>query len=285
LVWRIHLLSQPTYHYAGAVIPSGQTNLFGSRLSKTMAQEPMGGGGKDTNRHMTARKRQTPNEKLSENRAVRSLSPGFLGSPALANMTEEDIEDAIQTYISSRNSRKKRIVSRSKTLEQRKAALISQPQNTEEERKPRDSLFTRDQEALKEAQRLRSERAKNAYAKRLQNQSQTAPAPRKPRKTNLPNSTTPQDALIRIEYDLDQDAFPAVKDMTVIMKPYRLAKRKDLLRRILSDLFELRGKCVPIRLGEPDSDQVFVTQSSISELGDFVIHLLETKKSGSGTGE
>jgi hypothetical protein len=152
LVWRIHLLSQPTYHYAGAVIPSGQTNLFGSRLSKTMAQEPMGGGGKDTNRHMTARKRQTPNEKLSENRAVRSLSPGFLGSPALANMTEEDIEDAIQTYISSRNSRKKRIVSRSKTLEQRKAALVTQPQNTEEERKPRDSLFTRDQEALKEAQ-------------------------------------------------------------------------------------------------------------------------------------
>jgi hypothetical protein len=102
-------------------------------------------------------------------------------------------------------------------------------------------------------------------------------------KTNLPNISTPQDALMRIEYDLDQDAFPAVKDMTVIVKPYRLAKRKDLLRRILSDLFELRGKCVPIRLGEPDSDQVFVTQSSISELGDFVIHELhETKNVGSG---
>jgi hypothetical protein len=249
-----------------------------------MAQEPMGGGGKDTNRHMTARKRQTPNEKLSENRAVRSLSPGFLGSPALANMTEEDIEDAIQTYISSRNSRKKRIVSRSKTLEQRKAALVTQPQNTEEERKPRDSLFTRDQEALKEAQSSVLSGPRTPMPNDCKIKIKAKPLRLESlEKTNLPNISTPQDALMRIEYDLDQDAFPAVKDMTVIVKPYRLAKQKDLLRRILSDMFELRGKCVTIRLGEPDSDQVFVTQSSISELGDFVIHELhETKNVGSG---
>jgi hypothetical protein len=198
-----------------------------------------------------------------------------MGSPELASMTEDDIDHAIKTYV---KARKQRVVSRAKTLEERKSLIATTPKP--EERLPRDSLFQRDQEALKEAKRQRSERAKAAYATRLKNEKIKRKEPaRKSVKAFLPARATPQDALLRIEDDLNRGAFPPVDDMKVIMKPLKLAKRKDLLRKILSDLFDLRGKCVPLDLDDPDCEKEFATQSSISDLGSFVIHLLETRNS------
>jgi hypothetical protein len=231
-------------------------------------------GTKSQETQKTSTKKMTADEKLLENR-VRSLPSDFMGSPQLASLTEDDIENAIQTYV---KAKKKGVVSRAKTLKERKSLLVTTPKP--EERLPRDSLFQKDQEALQEAKRQRSERAKAAYATRLKNEKMKRKAPaRKSRKTFLPARATPQDALLRIEDDLDRGAFPPVDDVKVIMKPLKLAKRKDLLRKILSDLFDLRGKCVPPDLDDPDCEKEFATQSSINDLGSFVIHLLETRNS------
>jgi hypothetical protein len=218
--------------------------------------------------------KKTAEAKVLEHR-VRALPPGFFGSPELASMTEDEIKDAIRSY---NQSGKKRSESRAKTLEQRKVALEKSPNidNKEEQRLVQNSLYSVGEEVLREAKRKRSENAKKAYATRLKNNSKkdTRVPPPKPRKTFLPTSATPQDALLRIEDNLDRGTLPSVDDVAVIMKPLKLAKRRDLLRRILIDVFGLRGKCVPLGGDDPDSPKEFVTQAPIGDLGEFVIHLL-----------
>ena len=212
-------------------------------------------------------------EKILESR-VRALPADFWGSPELAAMTEEEIAIAIETYAKARETRSK---SRIKTLRERKPPTeINIIEEQEQKRLPRDTLFTLDQETLKEKQRQRSERAKKAYEKRLQNKQEKKLPKRTHRRAFIPTRATPQDAIFRIEDDLDRGVFPPVEDVRVIMKPGKLAKRRELLKRILLELFDLCGKCVPMDLENPeDSPKQFVTQCSIRNLGDFVIHLLE----------
>jgi hypothetical protein len=233
--------------------------------------------GGNSNHHLQETiEKKTAEAKVLEHR-VRSLPPGFFGSPELASMTEDEIKDAIRGYT---QSGKKRSTSRAKTLEQRKLAIEKSPNmnndNNEEQRLVQNSLYSVGEEVLREAKRKRSENAKKAYATRLKNNSKkdTRVPPPKPRKTYLPTSATPQDALLRIEDNLDRGTLPSVDDVAVIMKPLKLAKRRDLLRRILIDVFDLRGKCVPLGGDDPDSPNEFVTQAPIGDLGEFVIHLL-----------
>ena len=207
---------------------------------------------------------------------IRALPADFLSSPGLSSMTEDEIEHAIQTYV---NSRKKRVESRKKTLEQRKALLVEPKSN---ERLPRDSLFNMDEAALKEAQRKRSERAKKLYQTRLRNKrDEVAKSTKSAQKTPLPDLATPPDALARVQASLDQGAVPAVEDIRIVMEPSRLPKRKALLRSILSQVFDLRGRCVPTNLDDTDSEKEFVTQSTVGTLGAFVIQLLEERDTSS----
>jgi hypothetical protein len=243
-----------------------------SRAAKKTWQDPEFRKRWQQSRWGGKRSKEEEEERLEENR-VRSLPREFWGSPELAQMTEEEIATAIETYVSARN---KRSTSRKKTLQERKPAM--QLEKTEK-RLPRDSLFTLDQETSKEKQRLRSERAKKAYQNRMRNKQEAPPPKRTHRRAFLPTRATPQDALLRIEDDLDRGVFPLVDDVFVIMKPLKLAKRKDLLKRILLELFDLRGKCVPVNLEECDCEKSFVTQCSIQHLGDFVVHLLQTQES------
>ena len=219
--------------------------------------------------------RTAANEKRAQKRLekrVRAIPRGLLGSPELAAMTEEEIEYAIRTYFTSQAKRDK---SRSKTRAQQKAALNGPSDNNT--RLARDALLKPDSDAMMQARKQRSERAKRAYQTRLQNN----PDPQSPIKPPriVPAGKTPKDAMLRVEASLDQRKAPNAEDIELIMEPAKMIKRKELLLRILRECYNLRGRCVPTT-GRNASDEklVFATQCTQSDLGNFVIRLLRTKQ-------
>jgi hypothetical protein len=109
---------------------------------------------------------------------------------------------------------------------------------------------------------------------RLANQNKDREAPpksirRKPTHDALPTINTPKDVLVRILTQLDSYQLPPIADVALILKPPKLGRRKDVLRRILNEHFDLRGKCVSA--DDPSKELLFATQCSIDELGAFVL--------------
>jgi hypothetical protein len=86
---------------------------------------------------------------------------------------------------------------------------------------------------------------------------------------------SPKEALLRVSADLDLQRLPTIQDVVVMLQPQKLGRRKDLLRRILNEHFDLRGKCVPDNFDEPNGSCHFVTQVPIDHLGKFVIMQME----------
>lgn len=226
----------------------------------------------------TKKATKTPYQKQLEYR-MRALPTGFLGSPELASMTEEDIAEAIRMYFTSKQ---KRVDTRAKTLVEQKAAL--DPLRNEK-KLPRDALLMEDTSALKAAQLKRGERAKKLYETRLKNRRAEEVTKTEKETTDIPreifsSSRDPslKEALLRIASDLDQGELPRIEDIELILRPDKLGTRKDLLRRILNDHFDLRGKCVPVDLDDPESAKIFATKCRVLDLGSFVIHLLRSKE-------
>jgi len=257
---------------------------------------------------------------------ARALPHGFLGSDELVSMTEEEIADAIRARI---ESTRKRVAKRKQTLRGRKEFLatqmkalevksagdedISDPKEEDSKLQnlSRDSLFAPDKKKLEQAKRERSERAKRLYATRLKNQesqngnetntelqltksqslSKMKSSPRKKGPYYPPKQQTPQDAFLRIENDLDRGVTPSVDDVRLILVPGKMKNRKPLLKRILLDEFNLRGKCVPPTTNldgddvydDPnDRDEIeleFAHRCTIERLGLFIIHLLKRDRS------
>jgi hypothetical protein len=56
---------------------------------------------------------------------------------------------------------------------------------------------------------------------------------------------SPLEALLQVERDLDEGFLPNLKHVQALLEPSRLAGRKQVLLRILSECFGLRGKCIP----------------------------------------
>ena len=86
--------------------------------------------------------------------------------------------------------------------------------------------------------------------------------------------TSPMQAILHIDMALDHNLWPSQKHVEMIMKPGRLGRRRETLRRILSECFDLRGKCVPNPNASGDGGEeplMFVTQCGIDELGAFVL--------------
>jgi len=241
------------------------------------------------------RVRQDSPETLEERaleQQVRALPSGFLGSGVLSEMTEAEIQEAIQGYLATRG---KRADSRKKTMNERKAMLDQQMTDamertslpTDQQSLSQDSLFMVDENSLREAQKRRSERAKVLYQKRLQNEktkkAHDSSPPKKPKgdAKYFPSSATPRDSMLRITHDLDMGVLPSLQDVELIMKPGKIAKRRDVLRRILADFFDMRGRCVPVD-GSNDEFQ-FVTSCAIHDLGSFVMDLIRHRTTSSST--
>lgn len=251
----------------------------------------------------------TDRERQAVQRA-RALPSGFLGSDELASMTEEEIAEAIRTRM---RATRRRVASRKETLQRRRDLLAKQIESLEmlseedgdinlvEDGEPRGILFWPTEEALKAAQRKRSERAKKLYATRLENKKReeedhdlspsaslkTKPPVREKGPFFPPKQPTPQDAFLRIENDLDHGTKPSIDDVRLVLKPGKMKNRKLLFSRILQDEFGLTGKCVPLILNEgngtenavnnyDEQELAFVKRCTIERLGNFVVHLLKT---------
>jgi hypothetical protein len=92
--------------------------------------------------------------------------------------------------------------------------------------------------------------------------------------------TSPMQAILHIDMALDHKVMPKSKYVEMILKPGRLGRRREALRRILSECFDLRGKCVPdpkASVGEEDS-LLFATKCGIDELGAFVLDKLKDQE-------
>lgn len=79
---------------------------------------------------------------------------------------------------------------------------------------------------------------------------------------------------------LDHKKLPSSSDVEIMLKPGRLGRRRAVLKRILNDCFDLRGKCVPP--SDDISDEgglLFVTKCTIDELGSFVLAKMSEKVS------
>ena len=83
-------------------------------------------------------------------------------------------------------------------------------------------------------------------------------------------SISPVQALLHIDTALDLNRIPSPIDVEIILKPGRLGRRRDTLRRILSECYDLRGRCVPALAGG-SSEKLFVTKCTIDDLGAFVL--------------
>jgi hypothetical protein len=252
----------------------------------------------ETNRNAIA-----AHQKQLEKR-VRAIPPGLLGSPELAALTESEIAEAIRAYLVFQ---KKYAASWSKTKAQQKAALNPQPDATNQARLSRDKLLKQDESALETARRLRGERAKLYYKTRLQNKAAkeaaittttttasttnlangktTTNEPKLQSGMDVPQGLTGKDALRRIEAHLDQGKIPTTQDIDLLLKPSMLGGRKELLLRILRDVFDLRGKCIPVNLNYPDEQDnlVFATQCTYATLGKFILIKLRQKASNNMT--
>lgn len=207
---------------------------------------------------------------------IRSMPPKMFESEELASLTEEEIEEAIRTYVVS-NRKRSRAHTTDARIEKKKRAEKEEAERREGkgEKAKIDLMFGSD-DAMKEAQKKRSERAAKAYQTRLANQNRNRPATKKTSKRTvptdaLPTGDMPKDAVVRVQAALESNQLPSIADIELILEPPKLGRRKDLLRRILNEHFDLRGKCVPADPSDEDSALLFVTQCSIDQLGSFVL--------------
>lgn len=150
--------------------------------------------------------------------------------------------------------------------------------------------FTPSVNAMAELKKKRSEKARKAFQARLANSkaaSSTANKITLRRNNNLEVGSrrgndsdgflvdqkmiSSVQALLNIDMALDHNKMPSPEDVEIILKPGRLGRRRDTLRRILSECFDLRGKCVPSLAG---GDLLFVTKCTIDDLGAFALSKL-----------
>lgn len=216
-------------------------------------------------------------------------------------MTEREIDKAIRAYRRGRENQSKTRVS---AVAERKRKLLEEElpgekgggEGREVQKIDRDSLYAFDRSKLEERQRRRSAVARKAYETRLRNEADRAAAASSASRSKntrskdgvvtvqkttkrlfLQSSARPQDVMIRIQSVLDRGSLPSADDVRLISEPLRMPKRREVLRRILSDYFDLRGRCVPSSSDPDDSGNamLYATQAPMSDLSLFVIRLLE----------
>jgi len=185
--------------------------------------------------------------------------------PQLADMSPDEIAYAIETY---RTSKLKRIMSYRKTMRERE--LMKEPEELLV-KLDRDSWKKSDEE-LKTLQKKRSRRQTKAYNSRQRERKRrfVFDNHRKPVRV-------PAKALLCIERDLDCGRMPLLEEVKVVLKPSRVARRREVMERIVRDCFGLRGKCIPAS-GNPDKI-LFLTRCSMRELGTFVMEKIHEKLS------
>ena len=255
-----------------------------------------------------------------QEKMMRKIPNDVLESPRFDDMSEDEVAEAIITYLSA-NQRKSdsRKSNKDKRRVEREAFRRWREEVKEEARKSKVSdqnitvtmkdmaqkpsgddplSFSPSVESMKELKAKRSEKSRIAFQTRIANrkQAQSSSSLKKVKLTKMRRNyetysddngeevdyaddrhnddeeISPVQALLHIDFDLDHNRLPNPTDVETVLKPGRLGRRRDTLRRILSECFDLRGKCVPPLHSNGDSDELlFVTNCKIDDLGSFVL--------------
>lgn len=246
---------------------------------------------------------------------VEIIPSELLASSELNELTDDEIEDAIRTYIIANKKKSismKRGYIRKKKLTQVKSKQEETFMVQNHETNPIISSFAVNSDAneheismLLEAKKKRSERAKKAYQTRwnkeklkgsvkpsvdsvgLRNQSRVMSS----LKTKGMSSSL-KEAVDRINASIIWGKYPDTADIKTILRPKRLSGRKDLLLEVLNKSLGLRGRCVPAiddsskenlkifytNATEEDMENCekkFATLCSLPELGMFILYKIE----------
>eukprot|EP00547_Thalassionema_nitzschioides_P002274 CAMPEP_0194218042 /NCGR_PEP_ID=MMETSP0156-20130528/22860_1 /TAXON_ID=33649 /ORGANISM="Thalassionema nitzschioides, Strain L26-B" /LENGTH=313 /DNA_ID=CAMNT_0038947267 /DNA_START=263 /DNA_END=1201 /DNA_ORIENTATION=+ len=225
--------------------------------------------------------KQTPEEKRKEliHSKFGSVPASVWASPEFGDLTDEEIQIAITTYV---NSNKKRSEKLKKSPQERPSLKEELRAEGEDQKLDRDMLFTPSEELLREKQRERYLIGKLRYEKRKGTlkevkQASTEASRLMSKRGRRPTGSSPQDAMARIITDLDAGNQPSRQDVEKLMEPKKLSRRKDILKRILKEHFKLRGKCIP----NSEGGMSFLTNTPVPKLGEFILELLskqETEK-------
>jgi hypothetical protein len=201
----------------------------------------------------------------------------LLSHPALAAMNEDEIANAIRTY---RNANLQRSANGRLAIERRRNDFEF-PAGTEftinATMVSRHSLYSVDQQDLDKVRAKRAEVGRRAYETRHLRAQAKKDTPLLLDSTTDPiEGTGPHVAWQRISNRLLEPSTamddPAVveqlrEDLKEVMIPVRLSRRKNLLRRMLSDFFNMRGKCIPH--GE-SGGYAFATNAPIEDLASVL---------------
>ena len=266
-----------------------------------------------------------------QEKMMRKIPNAVLESPTFDDMSEDEVAEAIITYLSSNqrksesrksNKDKRRIEReafrrwREEVKQEARKSKVRNDQNRTVEVTMKDMAqkvippsseddplsFSPSVESMKDIKAKRSEKSRIAFQTRRANskQAQSSSTLKKVKLTKMrrndENSAdevhytdllmmmnaeeiSPVQALLHIDFDLDHKRNPNPTDVKTILKPGRLGRRRDTLRRILSVCFDLRGKCVPPLHSSDDSeDLLFVTNCKIDDLGAFVLTKLRSEQ-------
>jgi len=246
---------------------------------------------------------------------VESIPSELLASSELNALTDDEIEDAISTYIIA--NRKKSLSMKNGYMKKKKLTQVKGNQhkpvtNPNEEQYPIVTPFIVNPDAsedeitkLLEAKRKRSERAKKAYQTRLDKEALKESVKPSVDSVGLRNqsrvmsslkskgmSPAIKEATDRINASIIWGIYPDTADIKTILRPQKLSGRKDLLLEVLNKSLGLRGRCVPA-IGGSSKDKLqrfyshatkedvqhckkkFATLCSLQELGMFIIYKLE----------
>ena len=221
---------------------------------------------------------------------LRQFDPNVLENEALAQMNEQEISEAIVEYVRLGKKRKSQnmvIEERGNLSEDFESRTQPMLDNNAANVSPLDRFVSDDISEKMDLQNKRSERARKAYTTRIENMKGTNDPFRQTPKVfriaplgddGKADNRSPDEAFREIEKSLNVVRVPDMADVVCILEPARLRGRKELLLRILSDCFGLRGKCIPPTdtMNQSSGSWRFASKVSISELGDFVLHQLST---------
>ncbi len=225
-------------------------------------------GGEDMKKE---RERVRQNKKIQK--LVQKIPSDVLRSPELAALTDEEIEDAIKTYLKANQKRRKSHLNVQKeksdglgSINIANTSSISSKSERdkfvkkEESKDPtprmnRNELlsFSPSEDQLKEAQRRNSERARKAYETRMINNEMKGIdidknkqlQQRNLKEIKVEGKLSPRQSMERIEEMINDKKQPYSHDIDTVLEPKRLAGRKELFRMILRENSGLKGKCVP----------------------------------------
>lgn len=291
--------SSATYFKLDESTPSTSHNRRSNATKRTFSDPEWKAAWYDRRWGGKVRSKQTNKQRSLEERMRSPHMDRFLSHPKLSAMDEGDIAEAIRTYL---RSNRMHGLGRRQTLLRRKEVLTkpvdliflkdakdgSPPSALPSPLIPRDSLFEPDLKVLDEQRKRRAENAVKIYQRRIENSKGTKTKRSKSNIQPLSQELTPNDAAKRIERMLDEPEAiynnPVLLsdlkfDVELVLKPSKFPQRKDLLRRVLSAIFDLRGKCVPTESQNGiATGYIFVTKCSISVLGHFVLQTINERE-------